>query len=375
MLGYLIFIFLCIVLLLLASITRKLGYKSLNIYRKLSKTSILEGEKFDVTITVENNKWIPVSFLCILEEIPGKLRIKGYNELKGDDNKAYHTTKYNILWYERIKRTYSIVGEKRGTYLLRSMKLTLGDIFGFSGEVKEIEDYVEILVMPKIINLSSINLDNRSLMGDIIQKRWLYKDPLYIRGIREYNVEDRMKDIHWKSSLKMNKLMVKEYDYTSDNEVTIIANVQTSNQAWESLNPEIAEEIIRVSASMASVCLKEHIPTGMWTNAYIKSYNKEWKSEVQSSLSSYKSIMELSARMDTSARLSLEEYLAENYNLFGNNCTYILITAFLNDACVNLLHRLKRKGINIILIDASNKGHLPDINGMMKISYKGEKVI
>lgn len=373
--GYLIFIFLCILLLFVASITRKLGYKNLNIHRKLSKTSIIEGESFDVTIIVENNKWIPVSFLCISEEIPAKLRLTGYSESYDANNKTYHITKYNILWYERIKRTYSIVGEKRGTYLIRSMRLTLGDIFGISGEVKEIEDYLEILVMPRLLNLTSINLDNRSLMGDIIKKRWLYKDPLYIRGIREYNVEDRMKDIHWKSSLKMNKLMAKDYDYTSDSEVTIITNVQMSNQIWESLNPAVVEGIIRMSVSLAAASLKEHIPTGMWTNAYIKSYRKEWKSEVEPSLNSYKSIMELGARMDTNARLSLEEYMIKKYNLFTRNCTYILITAFLSDACINLLYRLKKNEINIILIDASKGGCLPDIKGIVRMAYEGEKTI
>ena len=47
------------------------------------------------------------------------------------------------------------------------------------------------------------------LMVIITVYKMIHKDPLYIKGIREYNVEDRMKDIHWKSSLKMKKLMVK----------------------------------------------------------------------------------------------------------------------------------------------------------------------
>ena len=35
-----------------------------------------------------------------------------------------------------------------------------------------------------------------------------------------------MKDIHWKSSLKMNKLMVKDYDFTSERELVIIVNIE-----------------------------------------------------------------------------------------------------------------------------------------------------
>lgn len=370
---YFIFISLCILLLLLAHLTRKRGYKDLSIQRRLSTPLVAEGEEFAVTIIIENNKWLPVSFLSVSEAIPANLKIKIGSEASASNNRTYHTTRYNILWYERIKRTYSIIGEKRGTYLIKNMELTLGDIFGFAAEKKELEDYLEILVMPKLMDLKSFGFDNNSLMGNSTVKRWLYNDPLYIRGIREYNVEDRMKDIHWKSSLKMNKLMVKNYDYTSDNEIIIIANMQVDEQVWRVLDEENIENMITAAASIAASALKEHIPTGMWTNAYIRSYSNEYKSEVEPSVNSYKKIMELSARMDLSARVSIEEYLRKKLPLFKRSCTYIIITAYLNDGCINLLYSLKKHGINILLIDASKNGCIPEVNGIKRMVLRGEK--
>lgn len=371
--GYFIFVLLCAVLLLIADITRKLGYKNLKVYRNISNSTIYEGETFDVTVVVENNKWIPISFLYVCEKLPAKLEVCGAERSSEKEDGVSHITKYNILWYERIRRTYSIKAQKRGSYLLRSINLTLGDMFGFSAQSMEIEDFIEVLVLPKLIDVNELIFENNSLMGESFVKRWIYKDPLYIRGIREYNVEDRMKDIHWKSSLKMNKLMVKDYDYTADNEVIIISNVQIDDQLWRLGDTDISERIIKVSASFAAAAIKEHIPTGFWTNAYVRSFYDEYKCEIQPSLNSFKNIMELAARMDVSAKIRIEDYIINKAASFKKNCSYILVTAYMNEACMNIINKLKNLGMNIVIIDVSKEGNLPDINGVvrLKLMYEG----
>jgi len=119
------------------------------------------------------------------------------------------------------------------------------------------------------------------------------KDTLYVKGIREYNVEDRMKDIHWKSSLKMDKLMVKEYDFTSDRELTIIVNAQCGEPYWGSIQPAIIENGIKVAASLASIAIKEGVATGMWTNCQLVGVDTRISSEVYPDINALKKIMEL----------------------------------------------------------------------------------
>lgn len=364
--NYLIFIMLCAALLLIAYFTRKKGYYNLNVYRKIPQKHVMEGENLNITIVVENNKWLPVSFLNLMEPVPIGIEAQ-HSETDFEDR---HITRYNILWYERIKRTYSVVCKKRGTYLFRNIEMTLGDIFGFAAENKTIEDYFEILVYPKLIDLKHLSFENNNLMGDSIVRRWIHKDPLYIKGIREYSSEDRMKDIHWKSSLKMNRLMVKDYDYTSDNEVIIISNLQIDEPYWDAINSNISEMIIRVSASIAAEISKAHVPVGMWTNAHVKSYTDNVKSEVAPSLNSLKGIIELSARMDIIPRESFKDYLMRMMPCFSKNCTYILVAAFLAAEDVNMLIKLKRYGINIKLVDITNDSSLPEISGISKTAFK-----
>jgi uncharacterized protein (DUF58 family) len=371
--GYLTFIFVAFILLTIGDLTRKKGFNKLTIKRQVDKDAIVEGEEFKITTIIENNKLLPISYLRIEEEIPIELpRVSDENTPSASNMRLYYTSKYSVLWFERIKKTYTNKGIKRGTYTIKNMNISIGDIFGFSSISTEQEDSLEILVYPRIINFKQFNFESTNIQGDNIVKRWIYKDPLYIRGIREYNVEDRMKDIHWKSSLKMSKLMVKDYDYTSDREVIFIVDIQCGEPYWASIVEENVENAIKIAASLSQEAIKGGIATGMWTNALIVGFNNNFDERVHPSLNSFQSIMELSARMHYAPRREFNNFLKERVQEFNNSSTYIVITGYLNSESENILAKLKRSGVLIKMIDVSKNGTVHTIPGIEKTNYKGE---
>lgn len=372
MVAYFIFISVLIALLAFAEITRKKGFDKLSIRREVSRNMVNEGEEFKITVIIENNKWLPISFLLIKEKILRNLEFYGDDNFLQSAEFNYHTSRYNILWYERIKRSYTLKGLKRGTYLLKELQVSIGDIFGFYTSDLEMEDYVELLVYPKLLDLKKVDFNTTSLYGDYIIKRWIYRDPQYIKGIREYTIEDRMKDIHWKSSLKMNKLMVKDYDYTSEKELIIVLDVQCGNPYWSHIDPAAIERGISLGASLAKQSVKEGVPVGMWTNSQLMTYGSTLKREIQPSISSFKNILEMCARVDFTPRLSFYEFLLEQVKYFNKNSTYVIITSFLSDESIGLIKKLRKSGFLIKLIDISTKSLIPYIDGIEKLTYRGE---
>jgi uncharacterized protein (DUF58 family) len=305
------------------------------------------------------------------EIIPKGLKFKGDDIYSHSEEYNYHTSRYSVLWFQRIIRTYSYKARKRGTYLLKEIYVDIGDIFGFYTDDRLIEDYMELLVYPKFIDIKGLKLNNTSLYGDTVVKRWIYRDPLYIRGVREYNKEDRMSDIHWKSSLKMNRLMVKEYDYTSEMELVLILDVQCSDPYWRDIDIEAVEKGISVAATLARQSLKEGVPAGLWTNAKLLSYSTETKNEVKPSLNSLKNIMELCARIDYSPRYAFDEYLLQRGKNFRTNCTYVIIASYLNEKSLGVINNLKKAGYSIKLMDVSKDLSLPSIAGIEKFVFEG----
>jgi hypothetical protein len=231
------------------------------------------------------------------------------------------------------------------------------------------------LVYPSLRDISFYNFDATSFQGNNTVKRWILKDTLYIKGIREYSVEDRMKDIHWKTSLKMDKLMVKDYDTTSDKKLVIILNAQCGDLAWTHIIDEAIENGIKVAVALANKAIKEGFPTGMWTNAKIISMNESLSGEVIPDLNSFRRIMELSARIDSGIKVEFHEYLKQRAYKFDKDVTYILITPFLNEKMIGELNKLLKRGLQFKIIDVSINGDIPYISGIEKITYKGEKIV
>jgi uncharacterized protein (DUF58 family) len=359
----------------ISNVTKKSGFKKLKIQRAIDNHEIFEGDVFSIKTTVENNKRLPISFLVTDEVIPEGIRFNNEVVSYKYGSQICHVSRYKIGWYERRKRTYELVAEKRGTYILKNIQITVGDIFGLSAASIETENYLEILVYPSLRDISFYNFDATSFQGNNTVKRWILKDTLYIKGIREYSVEDRMKDIHWKTSLKMDKLMVKDYDTTSDKKLVIILNAQCGDPAWTHIIDEAIENGIKVAVALANKAIKEGFPTGMWTNAKIISMNESLSGEVIPDLNSFRRIMELSARIDSGIKVEFHEYLKQRAYKFDKDVTYILITPFLNEKMIGELNKLLKRGLQFKIIDVSINGDIPYISGIEKITYKGEKIV
>lgn len=363
MISFLIFLFIISIIYSIGNYTKNKGFDKLNIYRKVNDDFVTEGEDIKLSIIVENKKKMPIFFMLVKEEMPQELLGRNY----------VNTTQYSIGKYQRIKKTYVVPTIHRGVYLLKRMQVIIGDVFGFFTIDKQIEDYVEFLVYPKVINIMKLKFESTSYQGDAIIKRWIYKDPLYIKGIREYNVEDRMKDIHWKSSLKMNKLMVKEYDYTSEREFITIVNVQCDKVYWRYINKKAVDRAIKVSLSISDTAIREGIKVATWTNANIISYSDETK-DFSKPCGSLNNVLELFARMDYMPQMKFSEFLKKRIKHFKPNNTYVIVSSFLTEEDENIIFFLRNKGISIKLIDVSNKGNLHEIRGVEKIVYRGEEV-
>lgn len=360
------------IIFLIGEFTRKRGFDNLKISRTIDKDRLMPGEEFILTTTIENNKRLPISFLTLSEKMPMAIEFSSDNNQVKEGSDLWHLSKYSISWYERKRRIYKLKCDKRGAYVLRDINVTVGDLFGFSAETIPEEDFLEFLVYPKLMSMNNFMFANTNFQGDNYVKRWIHQDPLFIKGIREYNVEDRMKDIHWKSSLKMDKLMVKEYDFTSDRELTIILNAQCGEPFWGSIQPVLVENGIKVAASLASIAIKQGVPSGMWTNSQLIGVQTKIPSEVYPDINALRRIMELSARISYSVTVKFSDYLRSKITEFNRNSTYVIITPYLDEDTVNILSKLKRKGILIKIIDVSLNSTVPHIMGIEKIDYKGE---
>lgn len=367
---YIIFIFLLTGAYIASVCYRKYAFNNLSVKRSISRDKLFPGEEFKINLQIENGKLIPVPFLNIQEIMPSQVKKKNlrYNETMG--NTVSYSDIYSVGGRERVKRSYPAEINKRGVYFLRNLNVTIVDFFGMDKEEKQIEDFKEIVVYPKLKDFSHINVTSNSILGENIIKRWIFTDPIFIKGIRGYTGSERMKDIHWNSSLRMGNLMVKEYDYSSDKEAVLIINVQYNRPFWNSINEERVNKSCEIAASLSQSFLDKGIPVGLWSNAHIISHYGDLMDKVPNSLNNMVDILEFCGRVDSTPREDFYDYFKRNLGLLTGNTVCVIIAGYLSRDVQELIEASARQGNIIKIIDISRKNDLDEIAGTEKLNVR-----
>lgn len=119
---------------------------------------------------------------------------------------------------------------KRGMYTLSPIAVRSGDIFGIFKMEKTIETKERILVTPFVFPIN-LGLEPRGSLpgGKAIKTKSALTSP-YASGVREYQSGDALNHIHWRTSLRNEKLMVKEFDQDPQANVWIIIDANKASQ-------------------------------------------------------------------------------------------------------------------------------------------------
>ncbi len=67
-------------------------------------------------------------------------------------------------------------------------------------------------------------------MGEASVRRFILDDPTMLLGYRDYTGREPMKQISWKQSAKVGKLMVRQNDYTTDRVAVVMVNMDCSRR-------------------------------------------------------------------------------------------------------------------------------------------------
>lgn len=284
--------------------------KRIRIYRKFEKSKFNIDEMIVVETVVENANKVPVKFLIVKEVIPYDMSYKENLKFEEfDEINQCHTSNYYVPKYSRKRRFYNITAKRRGVYLFGQIDIKLGDFLSLMTNQSERYDFQEIIVYPRVRKLASFNLKSNSLLGDNIVKRWIFEDPLYLKGMRDYRIGDRMKDIHWKTSLKTEKLMVKENDFTSDKELVVMINVTHEKGEHMCYPIDVIDTMVEIAVAMANVSIKGGVPVDIWTNAYIKKYEKREIKDGVINCNKFESVLEFASRIDKKSKEKFSDLL------------------------------------------------------------------
>jgi uncharacterized protein (DUF58 family) len=184
----------------------------------------------------------------------------------------------------RESRTYLARARlaERGVFPLGPTVLASGDIFGLFPVNRRFESQHSLLVYPMMVHVENFPSPPGLLPGGEALRRRTPQITSNAAGVREYEPGDPLNRIHWVSTARRNRLMVKEFELDPLAEVWIFIDAERAAQAirpsptpefdprdvWRKrfeyqLPPSTLEYGVTIAASLARYYLQRRRAVGM----------------------------------------------------------------------------------------------------------------
>jgi uncharacterized protein (DUF58 family) len=272
--------FLAAVFALVIGIVPELWYRyalrDLVIRQRVSQKRAFFGEAVTLSISVENQKLLPLPWLEVEDEIPIQLPLLIGRALPTYKvNRVALVNTFSLWSFQRVTRRYQLGCNARGVFSFGPAVLRCGDPFGWLVREERVPARESLLVYPPVAPIESFGLPPRHPFGERATPRRLLEDPLRVAGVREYVLGDDPRRIHWKATARAGELRSKIYEPSSQYRLLMLLDINTYPESWMGLDPEIQELTIAAAASIAMWALDEGYAVGLLANSLMMGLSGE----------------------------------------------------------------------------------------------------
>lgn len=286
------------------------------------------GDVFEENYKLTNRSRLPVPWVEVmnLSAIPYAAGSRLFTLLMGKQMRNYTSR----TWLTR-----------RGSFHLGPTRVTVGDPFGLFTANKEFQPKNTLVVFPMIHEINSFPFPQGVLTGgQVIRKKSADITP-HAAGVREYVHGDAMRRIHWHTSARRGRLMVKEFEQDPQAEIWIYLDAhknvhyQKKNEQQEKplhdfllrrrpkleLPPSTMEYSVSVAASLAHYFIRQRRAVGFASAGQTFTVLPAERSERQEA-----KILETLAFVKADGTLSLPGLVSTHAALLPQGSSAILIT-------------------------------------------------
>ncbi len=340
------FIFVAVLITILQSyIFTKYGLRKIRYARYFNVPAVFEGQEVEMVEVISNEKLLPVPWLRVESKISANLEFQRQFNLD-IQHQQFHKSLFSLTSYMRITRRHRVKCLKRGCYLLNSVAMTCGDLFGFQNTSRTFSLDAQLLVYPKLMRLDEIPLPHHSWQGDVTVRRWIVDDPFMVSGVREYTYGDPLNRINWKATARTGKLKVHNLDFTANPRLMIYLNVDISESMWDAVTePERIERGICYAASIAQHAISRGIEIGFGSNGYLVDNEGEpVRIPPRCSSEHLISIFEALAKLVVARSVTFFTFLEQDLAKGVTGMDFLIITSYVSERMQNQIKRLEEYG-------------------------------
>lgn len=298
------------------------------------------GEKIKIDLHVQNSGWLPLPWLELRETLP--VALVGPNSFQS----VIHLGPRADANFE-----YSVDARKRGYYPIGPLSISTGDILGLSESLQATSPAEALIVYPRIVPFTSIEIPSQSPQGTLRHTQPLFEDPTRVFGKRAYISGDSLRRIDWKSSASTGRLQVKLFEPSIALETCVILNLNAEDYYYRS-RIDSTELAIVIAASISNWIVGKKQLIGMIVNGRdpLMADGKPQAIPPRKGKPHLMRLLETLARVETTDNSSLGLLIQQQRYQLAWGTTLIVITGTIGDEVLDELFEARRWGQNAVLI-------------------------
>lgn len=322
------FIYLSILLLLMAWAWTRWVVNRISLERSSRESRANVGDVFEESYKIVNNTIIPAAWIEIINQskLPYAAGSRLLTLVMGKQKRSYNARS----WLTR-----------RGSFQLGATLINVGDPFGIFASQKIIPAKEKLIVFPMIQAIQFFPSSPGLLPGGHVIERKSQDITPHAAGVREYVHGDAMKRIHWRTSIRRDKLMVKEFEQDPQAEIWIYLDSQKTvhyQKAYQheeqplhnvlfvrrpklKLPPSTLEYSVSIAASLAHYFIRQRRAVGYASVGQAFNILSADRSERQEA-----KILETLAFVEADGNTSIAALATMQANQLPQKSTVILIT-------------------------------------------------
>lgn len=353
-------------------IFKKNSFKNFEYRCYFEKNEVMEGDEVDLIEVVENHKMMPLPWLKSEITSSKWLDFAGAQSIVTDETR-FVPSFFMLKSYHKTTRRWHVKCLKRGVYPIDKVVVVTTDLFGSYNHSNVYNVNTSLTVLPAPADLTNDFESAQNLGGDVIVRRNYIDDPFYRAGVREYTPRDPLSRIHWLATAKANTLMVHNNQYTADQDLLVILNVQSREyENYLVIDKEKVENGIKICAGFFEDTIISGIPVRFAANASLEDNRNPI---ISNSFHGDEHIADL---MQTLAHIPLKSSDAFSVFLDGpcrelSASDIVIVTPYISDFIFDFAKDKMDSGsrVKIIYTSALTDENVPD--GFSVFGYNGKE--
>ena len=257
---------------------------------------------------------------------------------------------------------------RRGRYMLGPMLLSTSDPFGFFPMDRELSPTTNVVVYPMTVDIHQFTLPVGVLPGGDALRRRTHYITTNAAGVRDYAPGDSFGRIHWPSTARRDRLVVKEFELDPLADIWIVPDMASFEHYSSGAPPEpfasddiprwmrerdthfqlhesTEEYVVTAAASLAQYFLRSDRAVGML--AYGQSHEVVQPDRGERQLNR---ILETLAVLRAEGKVPLASMLEAQSNLLPRGSTVIVVTPTTSQKWAATSRQQMRRGLRVVTV-------------------------